>query len=52
MEFYFDGFMFRKVSKISPFLHKFTLVINNGVHDDPGNDTFLEVDWVRIYRLR
>lgn len=52
MIFYFDGFPFRRLKGVEPYLHKFTVVINNGVHDEPLNDTFLEVDWIRIYRLK
>jgi beta-glucanase (GH16 family) len=52
MEFYFDGFLFRKLRGVNPYLHKLTVIIQNGVHDDPGNDTYLEVDWIRIYRLQ
>lgn len=52
MEFYFDGFLFRKLQSVNQYLHKLTVILQNGVHDDPYNDTFLEVDWLRIYRLR
>jgi len=51
MEFYFDGFMYRKIKRVSNYLHKFTVIVNNGVHNDPDNDTYLEVDWVRIYKF-
>ena len=50
-EFYFDNYMYRTIPKVGQHLDKFTVIINNGIHDSPDHDTFLEVDWVRIYRL-
>ncbi len=51
MEFYFDGFLYRRLRSVNQYLHKLTVILQNGIHDDPDNDTFLEVDWLRIYRL-
>ena len=50
-EFYFDNYLYRTIPKIGHHLDKFTVIINNGIHDSPDHDTFLELDWVRIYRL-
>jgi hypothetical protein len=50
-DFYFDNFKYRTIPRIGKHLDKFTVIINSGVHDSPDKDTFLEVDWVRVYRL-